>query len=326
MHDWLFIALLCGHLLAVNLAAAGPLVSLVLEWAALRRGLPAADDVARRVAGGALVAFLLGTTVGGAMLGLLWMRDGDPFVAAMLRFSQAKLWFAAAELVFYAVCQAIYVWMWPRVWRKSFAGRTTHRLLAVLAATNLLYHFPPMMVVIADVATGQLDAPAVIDAAAYRPLAFSPAVISRSLHHILAAVALAGLYGVVVAWRGGRTATTETAHVRAAAWSGRMALAATLLQIPVGIWVLLTLDNSRAVMGGDWAVTVVFIAAIVAALGLMHHLAALAFGDVHGKSVRAAVALYLLVVALMVATLVLARRDGTMIRPIEHARSHLSSI
>jgi hypothetical protein len=322
LHDALFILLLTGHLLAVNLAAAGPLASLVVESTAARRGLTAGDEIARRVASGALLAFFAGAAIGGGLLWVLWLRQSDPFVAAMLRFSPSKLWFAGAELAFYAACQAIYVWMWPRPWRKTPAGRATHRALAVLAATNLLYHFPPMMVVIADVATGQLDAPGVIDAAAYRRLAFTPAVLSRSLHHILSAVALAGLYAVVVAWlAAGRQAEAATGQPqrRAAAWGGRISLAATMLQIPVGVWVLLALDNSRAVMGGDWAATGSFIAAVVAALGLMHHLAALAFGDVHRNSVRSAVTLFVVVVLLMTSTLVLARRGEHRTSPTGQA-------
>ncbi len=316
MPETLFIALLTVHLLAVNLAAAGPLASLVLEWAATRRNLPAADELARRLSRHALVAFAIGTAIGVAFLAILWSRENDPFVAAMLRFTRAKLWFAGAELLFYVVCQAIYLWMWPRPWRRTSLGRVVHRSAAVLAATNLLYHFPPVMVVIADIAAGHLDAPSVIDATVYRRLAFSPAVLSRSLHHIFAAVALAGLYAVVLAWReksrasgdGPRDDRETQPHIRAATWGGRIALVATLLQIPVGAWVLLTLDNSRAVMGGDLAVTGLFAVAVIAALGLMHHLAALAFGDIGRKSVCSAVALFVVVVLLMTSTLVLARR------------------
>ncbi|MEX2186106.1 MAG: hypothetical protein WD875_04895 [Pirellulales bacterium] len=329
MHDFLFIALLTAHLLAVNLAAAGPLVSLVLEWAAARRQLPVAEAIAGRLSRHVLAAFLLGTAIGGAMLALLWSRENDPFVAALLRFSPAKLWFAGAELLFFVVCQAIYVWMWPRPWRQTTLGRAAHRGLAVLAATNLLYHFPPMMVVIADIATGQLDAPGAIDAAAYRQLAFSPGVFARSLHHILAAVSLAGLYAVVLAWRNVGQSTEDSAtrgelraELRAAAWSGRITLVATLLQIPVGVWVLLTLGNSRAVMGDDLAATGFFIAAVVAALGLMHHLAALAFGDVDRKSVRSAVAMFAVVVVLMTTTLVLGRRPQSAARSTSRGTAH----
>lgn len=318
MSEPLFIALLAVHLLAVNLAAAGPLVSLTLEWAGRKRGVLRGDEVARQLSRDALAAFFVGIALGGAFLAVLWRDESDPFVAAMLRFTPAKLWFAGAELVFFALCQAAYVAMWRRPWTQTRFGRCTHRLLAVLAATNLLYHFPPMMVVIGEIATGQLAAPDVIDAAAYRELAFSPAVASRSLHHILAAVALAGLYAAILAFRMfSRTSrvspkSTEAAigaETRIVAWGARIALVASVLQIPVGIWVLLSLGNNRALMGDNLLATALFIVAVIAALGLMHHLAALAFGEITGKAVFAAAALFVLVVLTMVATLVYSRGE-----------------
>lgn len=301
----LFIALLASHLLAVNLAAAGPLVSLFLEWASRKWGAVLGDEVARRLSRDALVAFAVGAVIGGAFLAVLWRNEGDPFVVALLRFSAAKLWFAGGELVFYVLCQGAYVAMWRRPWKQTPAGRVAHRLLAILAATNLLYHFPPMMAVIGEIAAGKLAAPEVIDAAAYRELAFTPAVASRSLHHILAAVALAGLYAAIAACRLLPRSAGEASRI--AAWGARIALIATVLQIPVGIWVLLSLENNRALMGDSLLATALFIVAVVAALALMHHLAAIAFGDVTRKAVLTAAALFVFVVVTMTATLVFSR-------------------
>jgi hypothetical protein len=307
----LFVPLLVAHLLAVNLAAAGPLASLLLEWLAARRGSAVGDEVARKLARHVLGAFALGIVLGSVFLALLWRRDGDPFVAAVQQFSPAKLWFAGGELVFFALCHAIYLWMWSRPWRRTTSGRITHRVLAVLAATNLLYHFPPMMVVIAEIAAGQIAASGVIDAAAYRELVYTPAVAARSMHHIMAAVALAGLYAAALAWgrrNAGKASETEFADAtRAGSWAGCLALAAALLQVPVGIWVLVNMPNNRVLMGDDLLATGMFIAAVIAALGLMQHLAAIAFGDLTRKNVVTALALYVMVIVLMTTTRVLSR-------------------
>jgi hypothetical protein len=310
----LFVPLLVAHLLAVNLAAAGPLASLLVEWRSARRGTVAGDEIARKLAAHVLAAFLIGIALGAAFLAILWRRDADPFVAAMLRFSPAKLWFAGAELVFFAVCQAIYLWMWRRPWRTTTAGRLTHRGLALLAATNLLYHFPPLMVVIAEIASGQLAAPEVIDAAAYRELAYSPVVAARSVHHILAAIVIAGLYATLLAWQRANRRIDNDAEaaeaMQAGSWTARLALSATLVQIPVGIWVLLNMPNNPVLMGDNLPATGMFLAAVVAAFGLLHHLAALAFGDLTRKNVVASLALYLMVIVLMTTTRVLSRADS----------------
>lgn len=307
----LFVPLLVAHLLAVNLAAAGPLASLLLEWLAARRGSTVGDEIARKLARHVLGAFALGIVLGSVFLALLWRREGDPFVAAVQRFSPAKLWFAGGELVFFAVCQWLYLWMWNRPWRQTTSGRFTHRVLAVLAATNLLYHFPPMMVVIAEIAAGQLAAPGVIDAAAYRELVYTPEVAARSVHHIFAAVALAGLYGAALAWGRMDAGKANEADVtdanRVGSWAGCLALGAALLQVPVGIWVLLNMPNNRVLMGDDLLATGMFIAAVIAALGLMQHIAAIAFGDLARKNVVTALALYVMVIVLMTSTRVLSR-------------------
>jgi hypothetical protein len=305
----LFILLVVAHLAAVNLASAGPLVSLALEWDATRRGSAAGEAVARRLSLHAFVAFFVGIAIGSVFFALLWRQEGNPFVGAVSRFSSAKLWFAAAELAFYAVCQGLYVYMWR--WHRAKLGRGMHRALAVLAATNLLYHFPPMMVAIGEIAAGQLDAPAAIDAATYRELVYSPQVLSRSVHHILAAIALAGLYAAMLGWRLTlRTTDNETTvreATRAAAWGARISLGVTVLQVPVGIWVLLAAPNNRAVMGDDLMATGLFVIAVVAALGLMQHLAAIAFGEVTRKTIATAAGLYVFVVLAMTATMVMSR-------------------
>ena len=82
-------------------------------------------------------------------------------------------------------------------------------------------------------------------------------------------------------------------------------MAPTLLQLPVGVWVLLALPEpiKGALMGGDLPASGLLGIAIFAALGLMHQLSAVALGDTGRKSLLQAMGMMVLVVFLMSATL-----------------------
>jgi hypothetical protein len=54
--------------------------------------------------------------------------------------------------------------------------------LAILAGTNLAYHFPILMVVLARLVTGEDPAAAVLTAADFRQRIIEPAVFARCLH------------------------------------------------------------------------------------------------------------------------------------------------
>jgi len=73
----------------------------------------------------------------------------------------------------------------------------------------------------------------------------------------------------------------------ASVWGGRMALAAGLAQIPVGVWVLAQMPTSlrEQFLAADWLATGLFVAALLVMLGLLHQLASAALGDV-GVDVR----------------------------------------
>src|SRR5262249_55398417 len=99
---------------------------------------------------------------------------------------------------------------------------------------------------------------------------------------------------------------------RLIASAARGALVATLLQIPVGMWVAAALAPAarEQVLGGDALSTISLLFSIVLALGLMHHLAAIAMGDTARKSVLRAAMLLALVTLLMSATLHRARSQA----------------
>jgi len=88
-----------------------------------------------------------------------------------------------------------------------------------------------------------------------------------------------------------------------AAWGAWLALVPTLLQLPVGLWVLLQLPLAErdALLGSDLYATGLFALALLAALRLMHQLAAVALGDTERKQIVGSLSTMALVVALMVA-------------------------
>ena len=82
MVDLLFIPLFAAHLLLVNVAAAGPLVCVWLEWWASRRGDRLADEIAHRLARDSTWALALAMLLGGVLLTVLWGRRDSAYFDA----------------------------------------------------------------------------------------------------------------------------------------------------------------------------------------------------------------------------------------------------
>jgi hypothetical protein len=309
---WLAASMLKAlHLAAVDLAAAGPLASVLAEWWGRRRGDAGAEAAGRRVAAWSVAAFWIGAALGGALVALLWLGGDLRFAAAWQRLTAAKLWFAAAELLFFAGCMALYTRWWDHWPRARSWQRLAHRALAVAASTNLLYHFPPLFVMLAAVSSGGGDVPQTMDAAAYRRLLVRGDVLSLALHHVAASLALAGIALAVAAVfpcrRTARTSDAPAASAGGARVGAALALVATAAQLPLGVWVLIERPERELYLGGNLLVTALFIAALVPALGLLHYLAAVALGEATRPAVARAAALLASVVVLMVLALDLAR-------------------
>ena len=81
--------------------------------------------------------------------------------------------------------------------------RFLHGSLALLAATNLLYHFPPLLTIMTMSAGGEIELAGEVDAATFRQLFSTPNVLAHTLHFWLASVAVSG---VVVFWLARRLA------------------------------------------------------------------------------------------------------------------------
>jgi hypothetical protein len=313
---FLITLLLAMHLVAVNVAAAAPPVC---TWLAARgrRGDQEADQVGRRLAWLSLAALLVGMLLGGGLVAIAWWDRSSGYWQAANRFAAREYWFAAAEMVFSLTCLWIYATMWQR-WRQR---PWLHGLLAVMSATNLLYHFPPLMIVLGELAARpQIAGEETITHTVFRNLMLRPEVLTQTAHFALAAVAFGGWALLCVAnncrvKKNEKSLEREESEqgydslISAGAW---IALAASLAQLAIGLLVLIEFPIARrgSLLGNDWLSAALFFVAVLAAFALLHMLATVALGDTGLVAVRRCSWLMLVVVLLMTGTLVRVRQAG----------------
>lgn len=287
------------HLWCVNVASAGPLVSAWLDWLGRSR-----DDLswqaARYLSLKSLALLVLGSVLGLAAAGLLW---SDAYHELMHAFLYKIKW-AGWELLFSFVLMALHTGLLWRGPARSLVGRLTRAAIALLAATNLLYHFPTLLLVISEVHAGYIEQPQAIDPKLFRELMSEPSILARSAHFLLASLAVTGVTLIAFGARLKRHAETEANGHRAALWGGRIALVPTLLQVLVGIWVLVAVPAAmqQRLMGADLLASGLLACSIIAALYLMHQLAAVAMGDTSPRQLKLAVWTMVAVVILMTFT------------------------
>ncbi|HEV3418626.1 MAG TPA: hypothetical protein VG056_17525, partial [Pirellulales bacterium] len=176
-----------SHLLAVDLAMAGPLVAIWLEWRETRRGDVLAGRIGRRLAAWSLAAAAVGIGLGLAAIVALAQLESPAYRETLGRVQSYRWWGVAWELVFYVVCTAAYVLLWERLKRH----RWWHRGLAVLATTNLIWHFPPLFTIISSLSVRPDLKDLPFDRALYWKLLLDGETMSRVVHHWLAAAAVA---------------------------------------------------------------------------------------------------------------------------------------
>jgi hypothetical protein len=302
--ELLLVVAFTGHLIAVNVAAAGPLYCVAVEWRASRRGEQAAQQAARRLAVWSLIGFVLGMIIGGGLLGILWHND-RAYWSAVGRVPVHRWWFFGGEVVFYFACMIPYVLLWdrhvaasPRDAVASLGeprGRWWHRLLAVLAATNLLYHFPPLFTMLSLMTSRPELSGEALDRTLYVELFTDPETLARVAHHWLSATATTGVGLMLLATR------PRAAGGRTAVFAARVALAATVVQLPVGLWLLLVSPSGTQsqLLGGDALGTALFVGAILAAVVLLQQLLTAALGDDSRKTAVKSALLLLVVLLLM---------------------------
>jgi hypothetical protein len=287
--------LLAVHLLAMNHASAGPLVCLWLG----RRDNELRRSLGRQLAWSSVIAFLVGMATGGLML---LSAPGAGLQAALGRFPASAYWFAGAELLFSFVLMIVIARFWESLNRWIFA------LLALATATNLLYHFPPMMAVIGQLAA---DPRWTNDSTITRPVMLQlmarGEVLAFSFHFALSSFAVTVIAVLQLLSRQGADRTSEIKPVARSA--AGIALAATLIQIPVGLWLLMSLPaTARSSLIGTniWA-SVAFMAALVTSIGLLQRLVMIVLGETDKQNLKHVVSLLCGVVLLMTLSLRLSR-------------------
>lgn len=308
--------LLAAHLLCVNVAAGGPLVAAWLDWRG--RGDEAARKAAKWLAGWSIAGLLAGAILGALIGWLKWDADYRSLWTGPLSY---KMHWAGIEAIFSLVLM-IGWWLWlPGRAGGSKAVVLLRGLMAVLASTNLLYHFPILFSVAARLHDAGQTAGAAIRGAAFRQLMAQGEAPAMAVHVTLASVAVAAtmLLGLSLRWR--RTGDAAGAY-RVAVWGGRWALVASVLQLPVGLWTLamLTPATQSRLMSGSALGMILFMSSIATALWLIRELVNVALGDGTRPALVKSMSLMLVTVALMTATQQHARRADVPPAPVQNER------
>ena len=242
----------------------------------------------------------------GGLLGLVlgWMKWTPDYAALWTGPLAYKLHWGAAELMF-SLALALLYWQLVRRGRQaSLRARIGRGTVALLNATNLLYHFPPLFAVASKLAAdASLSSAATIRGAEFRRLAWSGETPALVIHVILASIAVAGvmLLGLALRWQ--RKDESPARVSRVAIWGSRWALAASLAQLPVGLWTLAVLpaQAQAGLMGNGALATTLLVAAMLAVFWLLRDLASVALGETTRPLMIRSMAAMLVVVALMTA-------------------------
>jgi hypothetical protein len=289
------------HLVAVDMAMAGPLVSVWLEWLAVRQGDEESEQSACALARLSLALFNVGVALGAVLLAIRWGRRDTDYFEAIAVLPRSRIWFSLGELLFYLACMLAYL----RFWRALSGRRYVHRLLAIAASLNLMVHFPALFAIIAVVDARPEMWGQVVDRAGYWRLLLDGEVVSRVVHVWLSAAVVAGVAVMLLASRRWSAAATPAAAMPAAVATIRrgatLALAAAMLQVPVGLWTMVQLPEplQGKLLGADWLATGLLAASLLLALQLMYTLVSIVLGDwQRGNIVRSAALVGLLMLAM----------------------------
>jgi hypothetical protein len=298
--DLFLVLLLALHLLLVDVAMAGPLVCIWLEWRGTRLANSASNDLARRLARVATQALVGGVLLGMILLAVRWASDDRGYFRAAAMIPASRLWFGLAELFFYLACMFAYLQFWDRL----RAWRFVHRMLAVAASSNLMLHFPALFVIISVVSRRNLIGDEPLDRAGYWQLLLDREVVSRVVHVWLSSMAVTGVILMALAQRIGPASDKTVGQQRLVQYGAWLALIATVLQVPVGMWVTLEMPESarESLFGGDLVASSLFGISLLLVLYMAHTLSAVVQGDSSSAHVRRTLLAAAAIVLLMVGT------------------------
>jgi hypothetical protein len=188
----------------------------------------------------------------------------------LARFPRSAYGMVAGEGVFAVACYVV----WVMLWRRLRARPVLHAIPVVLGATNLLYHFPPLMIAQNLLAANPTLIPEpTITRELLLQLMATPLVLAKSLHVWGASLVVAGVMVVLASPTAG---LARGVLVRGGAIA---ALVGLTLQPVTGVVTLAALpagEGSRMV-GSSLLATLTFSLGILVGLHLMLPLAQLAF-------------------------------------------------
>lgn len=278
------------HLLCMNISSAGPLLCI---WLNRRSSSEDEKALGLRLAWDSFSLLIVGICLG-LLIGAIGYLSGSVNWAGGLSLMRYKVTWGIAEIACSLAWNFGY-WAWmkyrpPVTWLAGMA----HAGLALLSATNLLYHFPPLMTIMAKVAHGEIALSEPIDASSFRTLIFSNEIWAHVFHIWFASIAVSAVYLI---WLAENLRTPKVLQVFAA----RVALVTTLFQFGSGFWLLVALPPKQqsAVMGNNLLATLLLVVGIATGFHLLGQLANLAFGDDEKKLPRRVVYLTALTVILM---------------------------
>src|SRR5262245_44394732 len=207
--------LLAVHLLCVNVASGGPIVAAWLDWRGVR-----GDESAAKGAAYLARASLLGLLIGAALgMTIGWMKWNAEYPSLWLGPLSYKLHWAAVEAIF---SLALMVGWWLALPGRSGGSKLAMHarcLVALLAATNLLYHFPILFSVAGRLLAAGDTSGGRIGGAEFRRLMIVEETPALAVHVVLASIAMAGmmLHGLALRWM--KRGDAEGA-AKAARWGG----------------------------------------------------------------------------------------------------------
>jgi hypothetical protein len=296
------ILLLSVHLICMNVASGAPLVCIWLEWR-LRKHQ---SDGATKAAADYLAAMGVMTLVAGSLLGLVmgWLLWTPEYAAVWTERLSHKLHWGGLELLFSLALLAGY-WAWrKRAAVSSLTGVLGKAALLLFASTNLLYHFPPLFLLAGKLADSGQTSGEPMRGKLFVEQMLSGEIPAMWVHFTVASVAMAGMMLLGLAFRMDRRGAPAKDVSRVAIWGGYWGLIPSLLQLPVGLWVIgtLPLGAQSRIMGSSGLATVFFLTGIVAALWLLRELVSIALGETGRGNLIRAMSAMVVVVVLMTGT------------------------
>lgn len=295
------------HLILMNIASVGPLLAIWLDAKSTREQSEPIAFVGRTIGWWSILALILGIVVGLIQGLLIWLQGNEAYFQALHGVWDSKIIYGYWEIVFSLVCMVAYIAWWRFGKRVHRWQRFLSRFFAILAATNLMYHFPTLFTILGLIARGEVEVESPVDSGEFRSLLIHGEVIWFTLHFWFASFAVSGLITGILCLK----KLPEDQRESTAGTAFTIALIPTLLQIPVGFVLTTTLNSAQQsrLMGGDTLCTAMFALSIGLAFWLMHHLAGLAFFDRSRRKANMAMMTLLGTIVLMTATMLLSRGE-----------------